>query len=464
MKNKFYYAISFLAFFVLFSACQNKQPTPPQPHGDRLPPNVGPKPIDTTTIGSVSFDAWGCLEGREIKASGKIILENGKPPAGYEIHLVTTLDGEPIVVAKDLAFNPDGSFKFRGKLPDGIPKNLNEKGGNIFIAFGSGRASIYTGDCMGREEPELVDHSHFDKKDTSDSKDIEILCDEKGNMMWGNIPIKDVNDFKKKMTTDLQNRKKKGILSYRGLGFSLCSDQQNENVNKMQDIFTQLQYEILSSNEKSPNKEDNKSKPKRNSKRKPTSALQVTQYENGTIKLNGKTVTLENLRKELQGVLLTYKVIPNKVPRVSVGTVGMGMRQEVETIIDESIAGAKWKRKKAALEAVDASKVISLKAETVQFAKGKSDAALTRTIGSKSAIDFNIYAKKGQTISFTLGYDFKDSDIEGFLTEPGLQDISLTMGPKNNNEFKVTKTGTHRLTVHNYTNKKTTMTLYIGIE
>jgi hypothetical protein len=58
--------------------------------------------------------------------------------------------------------------------------------------------------------------------------------------------------------------------------------------------------------------------------------------------------------------LLTYKVIPNKVPRVSVGTVGMGMRQEVETIIEESIGGAKWKRKKAALDALEASKASKL--------------------------------------------------------------------------------------------------------
>jgi hypothetical protein len=274
MKNKFYYTISFLAFLVLFNACQNKQPTPPKPHGDKLPPNLGPKPIDTTTISSASFDAWGCLEGREIKASGKIILENGKPPVGYEIHLVTSIDGQPIVVAKGLTFNPDGSFKFRGNLPKGLPQKWKETGGNIFIAFGTGRASIYTGDCMGREEPELVDHSVFDKKDTSESKDIEIRT----------------------------------------------------------------------SNEKNPNKGDKKPKPK------PKPAPRVTQYENGTIKLKGKTVTLENLRKELQAVLLTYKVIPNKVPRVSVGEVGMGMRQEVETIINESIAGAKWKRKKAALE------------------------------------------------------------------------------------------------------------------
>jgi hypothetical protein len=88
------------------------------------------------------------------------------------------------------------------------------------------------------------------------------MCDEKGNMMWGDIPIKDVNDFKKKITADLQNRKKKGILSNRGLGFSLCPDRQYENINRMQDIFVQLQYEILNPNEKGSNKRDKKPKPK----------------------------------------------------------------------------------------------------------------------------------------------------------------------------------------------------------
>jgi biopolymer transport protein ExbD len=461
MKTNCFYVILFFTFLGSVSACKNKI-TPPPIHGDVLP-SAPPE-----NNGASEVTAGGCLEGNEVRAGGKI-LEGGKPPAHYAIHLFPTIDAEPIVVAKDLTFNPDGSFKFKGKLPDGAPLNFREKGGDIRIVWGGSRASIYSGDCYGKEyEEQLVDHSVFDKKDTSESKDIEIECDEKGNMMWGDIPIKDVNDFKKKMTADLQNRKKKGILSNRGLGFSMCPDRQTENVNKMQDVFTQLQYEILNSDEKSPNKGDKgdkgdkKSKPK--PKPKPASALQVTQYENGTIKLKGKTVRLENLRKELQAVLLTYKVIPNKVPRVSVGTVGMGMRQEVQTIIDESIAGAKWIRKKAAMEASTAVKENSPKKETVQFAKGKSNAALTRTINPVSTIDFSMYAKKGQTISFTIGYDFKDSDIEGFLTEPGLQDISLTTGPKSPNEFKVNTSGNHRLTVHNYSKKKITRTLYLDIK
>lgn len=104
------------------------------------------------------------------------------------------------------------------------------------------------------------------------------------------------------------------------------------------------------------------------------------------------------------------------------------------------------------------------KAVTVKFAKGKSDAALTQTILASSSMDFIVNAKKGQTIGFTIGYDFKDSDVQGFLTEPGLQDISLKTGPKSPNSFAVNKTGNHRLTVHNTAKKKITITLYIDIE
>lgn len=101
---------------------------------------------------------------------------------------------------------------------------------------------------------------------------------------------------------------------------------------------------------------------------------------------------------------------------------------------------------------------------TVKFPAGKSDAALTQNIGASSSIDFVIYAKKGQTLDFAIGYDFKDSDVQGFLTEPGLQDISLKTGPKSPNLFAVNETGNHRLTVHNTTKKKITITLYMTID
>lgn len=102
--------------------------------------------------------------------------------------------------------------------------------------------------------------------------------------------------------------------------------------------------------------------------------------------------------------------------------------------------------------------------ETVRFAKGENSTALTRTIAANSSIDFSISAMKGQKIEFTIGYDFNDSDVKGFLTEPGLQDISMRAAPKAPNEFLVKKTGTHRLTVNNTTAKKITITLYLGVK
>jgi hypothetical protein len=100
----------------------------------------------------------------------------------------------------------------------------------------------------------------------------------------------------------------------------------------------------------------------------------------------------------------------------------------------------------------------------VRFAKGATSANLTRTIAASGSIDFTINAKKGQKMDFTIGYDFKDSDVEGFLTEPGVQDIALTAAPKAPHTFQVKTTGNHRLTVNNTTAKKVTITLYLGIK
>jgi hypothetical protein len=102
--------------------------------------------------------------------------------------------------------------------------------------------------------------------------------------------------------------------------------------------------------------------------------------------------------------------------------------------------------------------------ETVRFAKGANSTTLTRTIAASGSIDFIVNAKKGQKMGFTVGYDFNDSDVEAFLTEPGLQDISLTTSPKKPNEFVLKSTGNHRLTVNNTTKKKITITLYLAVE
>lgn len=104
------------------------------------------------------------------------------------------------------------------------------------------------------------------------------------------------------------------------------------------------------------------------------------------------------------------------------------------------------------------------KTERVQFASGKTDGSYTREIPAEGSIDFVMGAKKGQIIDYTVGYDFNDKDIEVFLTEAGLQDISQTAAPKEHKEFRVNKTGDHRLTVNNMTKKKVTITLYLDIQ
>lgn len=106
----------------------------------------------------------------------------------------------------------------------------------------------------------------------------------------------------------------------------------------------------------------------------------------------------------------------------------------------------------------------SQKTERVQFGSGKTDGYWTRDIPAEGSIDFVMNAKKGQTIGYTVGYDFKDSDVEAFLTEPGLQDISQIAAPKETKEFTVNKSGDHRLTVNNTTKKKITITLYLDIQ
>lgn len=100
----------------------------------------------------------------------------------------------------------------------------------------------------------------------------------------------------------------------------------------------------------------------------------------------------------------------------------------------------------------------------VQFAKGETSTSITKEIPANGSVDFLINAAKGQKMEYTIGYDFKDSDIEAFLTEPGLQDISKTSGPKDRQEFVVKRSGDHRLTVNNTTRKKITITLYLTIE
>jgi membrane carboxypeptidase/penicillin-binding protein PbpC len=101
--------------------------------------------------------------------------------------------------------------------------------------------------------------------------------------------------------------------------------------------------------------------------------------------------------------------------------------------------------------------------ERVKIASGENSAHLTRNIPANGSIDFLINVKKGQKMGMQLSYEGKASDIEGFLSEPGLQDTELTLKAEERKEFDVKTNGDHRLTVVNQTGKKITFTLYTDI-
>lgn len=101
--------------------------------------------------------------------------------------------------------------------------------------------------------------------------------------------------------------------------------------------------------------------------------------------------------------------------------------------------------------------------ERLKFAKGATDGSYTRTIPAQGSIDLVVNAKAGQYMEYTVAYDFKRTDIEAFLTEPDLQDVSQTPKIDERNVFAINTSGDHRLTVNNMTRKSVTFTLYLQI-
>lgn len=101
--------------------------------------------------------------------------------------------------------------------------------------------------------------------------------------------------------------------------------------------------------------------------------------------------------------------------------------------------------------------------EQIRFAAGENSASLTRDVAPNKSHDFIINAKKGQKIGFQIGYEGKASDLEGYLSEPGLQDLALAVPPESRKEFTVKSSGDHRFNVVNNGSKKATFTLYVDI-
>lgn len=137
----------------------------------------------------------------------------------------------------------------------------------------------------------------------------------------------------------------------------------------------------------------------------PTVALN----RSGEITLAGKKTTLENLRKDLQNVLLAHSTIPDELRLKSIGEVGMGMRQEVQTLINEAVAGAKWTRKKAAIAALNSpvSKKLGIATElTIKHFETSGSFALIDAQPTQvggAAIDYaqTAYKKEAQSGKFS---------------------------------------------------------------
>ena len=103
--------------------------------------------------------------------------------------------------------------------------------------------------------------------------------------------------------------------------------------------------------------------------------------------------------------------------------------------------------------------------ERVQFAAGKTDTDLKRDIPANGSIDLIFNARSGQRMQYSVNYENgADTDIETFLTEPGLQDISNTSAANENNEFMIKKTGDHRITIQNKTGKKVNIDFGLSVK
>lgn len=97
----------------------------------------------------------------------------------------------------------------------------------------------------------------------------------------------------------------------------------------------------------------------------------------------------------------------------------------------------------------------------VQLTAGGEGKALTRTIAPNSNVIITFRANAGNTISFTAGYDFKDSDLLIYLLHDGEQ--LKSSAAKAPNEFLAKRTGDYQVVVDNKTNKRVTTTIYLDL-
>jgi biopolymer transport protein ExbD len=183
--------------------------------------------------------------------------------------------------------------------------------------------------------------------------------------------------------------------------------------------------------------------------------LEVVVYQSGKIIFKGKDVAFDDIKKEVQRVASTFKNIPDKIPMKTVGEVGMGTRQEVETRISEGIAAAKWARKKATSATKGKSSAQAPK--RIDFVKEKSNALVwEENVAAHSSKVFVFAAKKGQKLSLSFIDDTKQGsmDLGKVSIEPNTDPYTTTID--------VTKD--YRLSVSNNSDKATSFRIFIGLE
>ena len=184
-------------------------------------------------------------------------------------------------------------------------------------------------------------------------------------------------------------------------------------------------------------------------------ALEVVVYQSGKITFKGKDVAFDDLKKEVQRVASTFKNIPNKIPMRTVGEVGMGTRQEVETRISEGLAAAKWVRKKAKSTAQNAN--ANQSPERIDFAKEKSNSLVwEQKVAANSSKAFVFAAKKGQKLSLSFIDD----------TNKGSMDLGKVSIEPNTDPYNATidVTKDYRLSVSNNSDKATSFRIFISLD
>jgi hypothetical protein len=205
-----------------------------------------------------------------------------------------------------------------------------------------------------------------------------VECSEKGEISFAGQPMKDLDALKAALRPVLAEKIKNGAKELPEIETAGCM---MGNSGAIRDMYEALKTELSGKATSTPDSKEKAlekastakelgtkpalqakglAKPSATDKAAakpaaaPSTAPTVTLKQNGDLLLNGKPVgTFEELRKQLQAALSAQAIIPDKVELKTIGETGMGARGEVNSIMEEAVKGAKWLRKKAAIETLN---------------------------------------------------------------------------------------------------------------